>query len=542
MSYIRQSRVQPDRLDTCAAVSWSQAVMSVLAQHKHTFSDHACLRLLRAKLTTALLDKLPRVVREQVWQQGCGVVRRAVWSAVRDYHQPHSWVPFMYVFYSPDLRTLEVPALLRSQDRVTVLDLLYNLGTPHGHQAATLKLKMFESQNISVEESYILKRVLRGFRQLRSLLLWRVCDDAMLQILGVTCHHLTEVDIWKSTAATDAGVRMFLGLDAERPFRVCGSVKRVAIKDTSITDYGAFNLMIHCDNLESLEYSQDSFLQQLLWRISQNYAVTKTSFNLKSLFAAVNKPSLLVNLVRSLPRMEELTIWSSLRHVEDLTQEDLQNLVSLKLAGLEHSSFLADSLLCSGAGLTKLCLESIQFDVDIGLVGETCPGLAQLSVINARVVVGRGRDHCARESSCALFPRLQQLYLYLVQYLPALSLGCPAPSVTTGLHLLLSHAPLLTSLQCPGSPLLTDKCVLDILSTGGLCHLTKFVVSAPISVDHRTVPLSQATVAALHKHCPSLGLVGDLKHWDISPPVRRKLIKRYNTCNISLPVAVGQFF
>ena len=40
--------------------------MSVLAQHKHTFSDHACLRLLRAKLTTALLDKLPRVVREQV--------------------------------------------------------------------------------------------------------------------------------------------------------------------------------------------------------------------------------------------------------------------------------------------------------------------------------------------------------------------------------------------------------------------------------------------------------------------------------------------
>ena len=96
-------------------------------------------------------------------------------------------------------------------------------------------------------------------------------------------------------------------------------------------------------------------------------------------------------------------------------------------------------------------------------VGETCPGLAQLSVINARVVVGRGRDHCAREiscareGSCALFPRLQQLYLYLVQYLPALSLGCPAPSVTTGLHLLLSHAPLLTSLQCPGSPLLTDK-------------------------------------------------------------------------------------
>ena len=68
--------------------------------------------------------------------------------------------------------------------------------------------------------------------------------------------------------------------------------------------------MIHCDNLETLEYSQDSFLQQLLWRISQNYSLTKTVFRLRSLFLTVNKPSMLVNLVRSLPRLEELTIWS----------------------------------------------------------------------------------------------------------------------------------------------------------------------------------------------------------------------------------------
>jgi len=511
--------------------------MSVLAQHKHTFADHACLRLLRAKLTTALLDRLPRAVREQIWSQGCGVVRRAVWSAVRDFHAPHSWVPFMYVFYSPDFRSLEIPALLRSQDRLTVLDLLYNLGTPHGHAASSLKVKMFETNNISIEESYILKRVLRGFRQLRSLILWRVCDDAMLQILGVTCHHLLEVDIWKSTAATDAGVRMFLGLDAERPFRVCSSIKRVAIKDTSITDYGAFNLMIHCDNLESLEYSQDSFLQQLLWRISQNYALTKTVFHLKSLFLTVNKPSMLVNLVRSLPRLEDLTIWSSLRHVEDVEAEDLSNLASLKLAGLEHYSFLADSLRVAGEMLSKLCLESIQFDVDPGLVGAACPNLAQLSVINARVSLGRGGRGPGAQP---LFPRLAQLYLYLVQYLPSINMN--TRSVTTGLHLLLSQAPRLTSVQCPGSSLLTDQDLLAILDTGALGRLTKLVISQPISVDHRTVPLSQHAVVALHKACPGLSLLGDLKHWDISPPLRRKLIKRYNTCNIALPVAIGQFF
>ena len=66
---------------------------------------------------------------------------------------------------------------------------------------------MFESPNISIEEAYVLKRVLRGFRQLRSLILWKICDDAMLQILGVTCHNLDNIDIWKSTNATDTGIR-----------------------------------------------------------------------------------------------------------------------------------------------------------------------------------------------------------------------------------------------------------------------------------------------------------------------------------------------
>ena len=163
---------------------------------------------------------------------------------------------------------------------------------------------MFETPNISIEESYVLKRVLRGFRQLRSLILWKICDDAMLQILGVTCQHLDNIDIWKSTNATDAGIRMFLGLDAERPFKVCSSLTKVAIKDTSITDLGAFNLMIHCDNLHTLEFSQDTFLQQLLQRISHNYSLTKTVFQLRNLFLQVNKPTTLINVVRSLPKLE----------------------------------------------------------------------------------------------------------------------------------------------------------------------------------------------------------------------------------------------
>ena len=53
-------------------------------------------------------------------------------------------------------------------------------------------------------------------------------------------------------------------------------------------------LMIHCENLDSLEFSQDSLLQQLLRRISENYIRTKTVFNLKTIFLQVNKPCLMI--------------------------------------------------------------------------------------------------------------------------------------------------------------------------------------------------------------------------------------------------------
>ena len=132
---------------------------------------------------------------------------------------------------------------------------------------------------------------------------------------------------------------MFLALDAEIPFPVCSSIKKVAIKDTSIPDMGAFNFMIHCEHLETLEFSQDSFLQQLLWRISENYLRTKTMFNLRTLFLQVNKPWMMFNVVRSIPRLEELTVWTSLEHVHDLVSDDLKHVDKLKTGRTEPQQF-----------------------------------------------------------------------------------------------------------------------------------------------------------------------------------------------------------
>ena len=190
-------------------------------------------------------------------------------------------------------------------------------------------------------------------------------------------------------------------------------------------------------------------------------------------------------------------------------------------------SFLADSLLCSGAGLTKLCLESIQFDVDIGLV-RTRGHVQETRGTDTRVAGGRDvprpgpaqRHQRPRGGGAGAGPLRAGEQLRAV---PAAAAAVPLPGAVParpvpGLPRPQRHhrppppaEPRPAADQPPVPGLATPhrqgsdatifsvdsnfilQCVLDILSTGGLCHLTKFVVSAPISVDHRTVPLSQVT-------------------------------------------------
>merc|ERR1712038_589541 len=541
MSYIRSVKFQPERLEVLASISWTKAVLFILKQHKHFFSDHACLRTLRQMIGQHVMQEIPAVMRKELFQHGCLAVKREIWSAVRDFLTPDMFVPFMYVFYTTDIKHLEIPTLIRVQDRLTVLDMLYNLGTPNGHEAESLKVKMFESGNISIGESYVLKRVLRGFRDLHSLTLWKVCDDAMLQIIGVTCRYLDNIDIWKSANVTDSGIRMFLGLDAERPFRVCHTLKKVAIKDTSVTDSGAFNLMIHCDKLETLEFSQDTFLPQLLWRISENFLRTNTMFNLRTLLMQVNKPCLMRNKVQSLPKLEELSIWTSLEFTHGLNSEDFSNITRLKLGGLTSHYFSTQMCSLLGSQLSYLKIETVHFDVDIMVVGEECPNIEELNIINAKVKTTKHSDF-KRD----IFSNLKLLYFFLVQYpidpLPRYpspplsapsSLSSPVSPATvsspstghTALHTILEKATNLESVQVSGPPALTDSCMDKILSQNGLSKCKRLVISHPLSIDHSVVPLTGRTVTKLQASCPVLSCLGDLKHWAVSQAARRKLTR-----------------
>jgi len=256
MSYLRPLKLQPARLEVAASLSWTKYVLSLLRQHRHFFSDHVCLRLLRQVLGDHLTVHTPHVLEEELFHRGLSLLGREVWQQ-GDALTPDMFVLYMFVFYKPDMKQLEVPSLSRHADRVTVLDLLYNLGTPHGHQLTQAKIKMFDRPEISIEESYLTKRVLRGFMHLRSLVLWKAADDAMLQILGLTCRALESIDLWKSVSVTDLGIRHFLGLDAQTNTKLCKTLNTVMIRDTGVTDEGAYSFFSTVQALRPLSSATD---------------------------------------------------------------------------------------------------------------------------------------------------------------------------------------------------------------------------------------------------------------------------------------------
>ena len=69
---------------------------------------------------------------------------------------------------------------------------------------------MVDMSNIPLEESQLVKNVLGKMHCLKSLSVWYVCNDSMLDIIGMTCHTLSLLDIYKSSNVTDAGVRLLL--------------------------------------------------------------------------------------------------------------------------------------------------------------------------------------------------------------------------------------------------------------------------------------------------------------------------------------------
>lgn len=538
MSFLRPVKLQPMRLEVAASQAWTQFVLTVLRKHRHFFADHACLRTIRTKLGEYIKFKVPPSVEEELFHHGSMLLKKEVWN--EDDLSPDMFVLYMFVFYKPQMKHLEIPGLTRHADKVTVLDLLYNLGAQHGHLLETVKIKMFENHKISIEENYLTKRVLRGFMELKTLVLWKAADDAMLQIIGITCKNLESIDLWKSSKVTDLGIRMFLGLDAQNNTRLCKTLQKVMIKDTSVTDIGAYDLLLNCHKLENLEFSHGSFMKQFLDTIEESYVRTHRTFSLKTMFFPVLTSDSMYSVIKSFPKLEELSLWTSLSSLGEIKQSDLAEVRTLKVGGLNYSSILSDLSKLVGSQITTLKIETVHFDINIDNIGQDCPNVEELSIINARIGVTPPSEK-QPFSTANMFSKLRKLYFFLVHYLngPIQQENRAPNSVSnptgvqhpatgyTALHAILKYGLQLEAVQVTGTPALTDSCLEAILAKNPLSNLRRLVISNPSSQEQMVVvPLTTRSVIALHKSCPHLQCLGDLRHWAVTPAQRGNITRQ----------------
>merc|ERR1740128_919419 len=483
--------------------------------------------------------RVPPSVEEELFHHGLVMLKKEVWEG-DDFLSPDMYVMYMIVCYKPQMKHLEVPGLSQHADRVTVLDLLYNLGAQHGHLLQSAKIKMFEHSKISIEANYLTKRVLRGFMNLKTLVLWKAADDAMLQIIGITCKSLESIDLWKSTKVTDLGIRMFLGLDAQNKTRLCKTLQKGMIKDTSVTDIGAYDLLLHCPNIETLEFSHGSVIKQFLETIEESYVRTHRTFSLKSMFFPVLTSDSMNSVIKSFPKLEELSLWTSLSSLAEIKQSDLPEVRTLKVGGLNHSSILSDLTSVIGRQLTALKIETVHFDINIDTIGQDCPNVEELSIINARIGVTPPTEK-QPFSTTNMFSKLRKLYFFLVHYLngPIQQENRAPNSVSnptgvqhpatgyTALHAILKYGLQLEAVQVTGTPALTDSCLEAILGKNPLSNLKRLVISNPSSQEQMVVvPLTTRSVLALHKSCPHLQCLGDLRHWAVAPALRGNISRQ----------------
>ena len=70
---------------------------------------------------------------------------------------------------------------------------------------------------------------------LKKILLWKVCDDITLNLIGSHCKYLEYLDVWKSSNVSDQGILLLIG-DEIKPNPLCQSLLKIVIKVCKCTN------------------------------------------------------------------------------------------------------------------------------------------------------------------------------------------------------------------------------------------------------------------------------------------------------------------
>ena len=138
---------------------------------------------------------------------------------------------FFECFWQPDFSILQLPMVQDLQSRI---DLLEHICMKCEHKIPkitnlTYRLHDVKSPHLSLEESYFIKRIFRTMINLKKILLWKVCDDITLNLIGSHCKYLEYLDVWKSSNVSDQGILLLIG-DGIKPNPLCQSLLKIVIK------------------------------------------------------------------------------------------------------------------------------------------------------------------------------------------------------------------------------------------------------------------------------------------------------------------------
>lgn len=217
-----------------------------------------------------------------------------------------------------------------------------------------------------------------------------------------------------------------------------------------------------------------------------------------------------------------------------------KNLTNLMIGGMQSMTEFSQLLYAFGSKLTTLKIETVSLVIPLKVIGQACPCLSELQIINAKVST---TDHeCDKEKR--FFERLRLVYFFFVKYKnPTINTIHTPPSA---LHCILYHASQLEGIQATGSSRLTDHCLENIISNNNLLFLKRFILTDACNSqqdnsevnniglqtknnDDSKPNLTSTSIIRLFGVCPKLTCVGDLRHWTLSTQEKREVCRKISS-------------
>ena len=110
-------------------------------------------------------------------------------------------------------------------------------------------------------------------------------------------------------------------------------------------------------------------------------------------------------------------------------------------------------------------------DIPIAVVGNNCPILVELQVVNGRIALDDG--HSCSDVSASFFANLKLIYLFLVQYVVERPVGV-REARRSPLQCLLKHARAIQVIQATGCPGIFFSLFEISVHLRSICFLLKY--------------------------------------------------------------------